>query len=99
MEILLLTKETVGSGSISDENAKLETTQLGRVEIMDGFPAKGETVPVRIFLAQFADTLTPSMHHVNNQFSVANFLSIVLIDETGRRYFREHEIQIYQRDL
>lgn len=99
LEILLLKKEKLGSGLITDENNKTEVTQVGKVEIMDGFPAKGETVPIRIFLSQFADSLTPTMFNVNNQFSVEYFLSIVLIDETGRRYFREHEIQLYRRDL
>lgn len=99
LEILLLKKERLGSGLITDEDARTETLQVGKVEVMDGFPAKGETVPIRIFLAQFADSLTPTMFNVNNQFSVEYVLSIVLIDETGRRYFREHDIQLYRRDI
>ncbi|KAH9259186.1 hypothetical protein BASA81_002806 [Batrachochytrium salamandrivorans] len=61
LEILLLKKERLGSGLITDEDARTETLQVGKVEVMDGFPAKGETVPIRIFLAQFADLLTPTM--------------------------------------
>jgi vacuolar protein sorting-associated protein 26 len=98
MEIILLKKEKIGSGLIDDENSKTETIQIGRYEIMDGSPARGESVPVRIFLAQH-DNLSPTYTNINNQFSVEYFLSVVLIDETNRRYFREHEIQFYRRDL
>ena len=98
MEVVLLKKEKIGSGLIDDENSKLETISIGKYEIMDGFPAKGETVPVRIFLAEH-ENLTPTYINCNNQFSVEYFLSIVLIDETNRRYFREHEIQLYRRDI
>jgi len=98
MEMVLLKKEKIGSGLINDENSKIETTQIGRYEIMDGSPARGESVPVRIFLAQH-ENLTPTYTNLNNQFSVEYYLSVVLIDETNRRYFREHEIHLYRHQL
>jgi len=98
MEVVLLKKEKIGSGLIDDENSKVETIQIGRYEIMDGSPARGESVPVRIFLAQH-ENLTPTYTNFNNQFSVEYYLSVVLIDETNRRYFREHEIQLYRREI
>jgi vacuolar protein sorting-associated protein 26 len=98
MEVILLKKEKIGSGLLDDENSKVETIQIGRYEVMDGSPARGESVPVRIFLAQH-ENLTPTYLNFNNQFSVEYYLSVVLIDETNRRYFREHEIQLYRRDI
>jgi vacuolar protein sorting-associated protein 26 len=98
MEIVLLKKEKVGSGLLEDENTKTETIQLGRYEIMDGSPTKGESVPIRLFLAQH-ENLTPSYVNLNNQFSVEYFLNVVLIDETNRRYFREHKIELFRHQL
>jgi vacuolar protein sorting-associated protein 26 len=98
MEIVLLKKEKIGSGLLEDENTKVETIQLGRYEIMDGSPTKGESVPIRLFLAQH-DALTPSYINCNNQFSVEYFLNVVLIDETNRRYFREHKIELFRHQV
>lgn len=96
MEVLLIKKERLGSGLIDDENTKMEQVTVGRYEVMDGSPAKGETVPVRIFLAQH-ENLTPTYVNFNNQFSVEYCLSVVLIDEANRKYFRQQDIVLYRK--
>ncbi len=68
---------------------------VGRFEIMDGSPIKGEVVPIRMYLKAF--DLTPSFEKVGNKFSVKYFLNIVLIDNDERRYFKQQEIMFYRK--
>ena len=67
----------------------------GRYEIMDGAPVKGESIPIRLFLAGFE--LAPTMRDVFKKFSVRYFLNLVLVDEEDRRYFKQQEIQIWRK--
>lgn len=54
---------------------------------MDGAPVRGESIPIRVFLAGY--DLTPTMRDVNKRFSVRYFLNLVLMDEEDRRYFKQ----------
>lgn len=54
---------------------------------MDGAPVRGESIPIRVFLAGY--DLTPTMRDVNKKFSVRYFLNLVLMDEEDRRYFKQ----------
>lgn len=67
---------------------------MGRFSIMDGAPARGETVPIRLFLEPYR--LSPTYGNVNNRFSVSYFLNLVLIDEEDRRYFKQQEIFLHR---
>lgn len=87
MELLLQRKEIIGTQS------EIET--VVRFEIMDGAPVRGEQIPIRLYLEGF--NLVPTMRDVNKRFSVRNYLSLVLIDEAGRRYFKQSEIQLYRK--
>ena len=58
-----------------------------RYEIMDGAPVKGESIPIRVFLAGY--DLTPTMKDINKKFSVRYYLNLVLVDEEERRYFKQ----------
>ena len=49
------------------------------MQIMDGSPSRGETIPIRLFLGGF--DLTPTFREVNKKFSTRYYLSLVLIDE------------------
>jgi vacuolar protein sorting-associated protein 26 len=62
---------------------------------MDGVPAKGESIPVRMFLSAFP--LTPTYRNVHSKFSVRYFLNLILVDSTDRRYFKSEEILLYRR--
>jgi vacuolar protein sorting-associated protein 26 len=92
MELSLIRRETVGSGS----NQSSESTTVVRFEIMDGAPVKGETIPIRLFLGGF--DLVPTYRDVNKKFSTRTFLSLVLIDEDARRYFKQSEIILYREE-
>ncbi|CAR30463.1 retromer subunit PEP8 [Lachancea thermotolerans CBS 6340] len=88
MELSLVTRETCGL----EPNQLSDTTSI-RYEIMDGSPVKGETIPIRLFLGGY--DLTPNSNF--NHFSIRNYLSLVIIDEDGRRYFKQSEIVLYRK--
>jgi vacuolar protein sorting-associated protein 26 len=54
---------------------------------MDGAPVRGESIPIRVFLAGYE--LMPTMKDVNKKFSVRYYLNLVLVDEEDRRYFKQ----------
>ncbi|CCK73566.1 retromer subunit PEP8 NDAI_0G05830 [Naumovozyma dairenensis CBS 421] len=88
MELSLLTREISGM----KPNTTIKDTITIRYEIMDGSPVKGETIPIRLFLGGY--DLTPNMSC--NYFSVKNYLSLVIVDEDGRRYFKQSEVILYR---
>ncbi|EGV65662.1 Vacuolar protein sorting-associated protein 26 [Yamadazyma tenuis] len=90
MEISLIRRETVGAAP----NQVTDSETVVRFEIMDGAPVKGETIPIRLFLGGF--DLIPTYKDVNKKFSVRTYLSLVLIDEDARRYFKQSEILLYR---
>lgn len=90
MELSLIKRETVGL----PPNQITDSETLVRFEIMDGAPVKGETIPIRLFLGGF--DLTPTYRDVNKKFSTRTYLSLVLIDEDARRYFKQSEIILYR---
>ena len=57
--------------------------------------APGETIPIRLFLGGF--DLTPTFREVNKKFSTRYYLSLVLIDEDARRYFKQSEIVLFRQ--
>lgn len=75
-----------------------ETQTLTRYEIMDGAPVKGESIPVRLYLAGIPADLTPTFDSANNRFSVRYFLNLVLVDEEDRRYFKQQEIFLWRKE-
>jgi len=91
MEVSLIRRETTGTGP----NAYNESHTLTKFEIMDGAPVRGESIPVRIFLAGF--DLTPSYRNIASLFSLKYYLNLVLVDEEDRRYFKQQEVTIWRR--
>lgn len=59
---------------------------------MDGMPVRGESIPIRVFLAGYE--LLPTMKDVNKKFSVRYYLNLVLVDEEDRRYFKQQVIEL-----
>lgn len=90
MEILLIRRETVGL----PPNQVVDSETMVKFEIMDGAPVKGESIPIRLFLGGY--NLTPTYKEVNKKFSTRTYLSLVLIDEDARRYFKQSEIILYR---
>jgi len=59
---------------------------------MDGAPVRGESIPIRVFLAGY--DLAPTMRDINKKFSVRYYLNLVLMDEEDRRYFKQ-QVNLY----
>uniref|UniRef100_A0A8C7TS17 VPS26, retromer complex component A n=1 Tax=Oncorhynchus mykiss TaxID=8022 RepID=A0A8C7TS17_ONCMY len=92
MELQLIKKEMTGIGP----STTTETDTVAKYDIMDGAPVKGESIPIRLFLAGY--DLTATMRDVNKKFSVRYFLNLVLVDEEDRRYFKQ-QVQNIKADL
>ncbi|RLN47643.1 hypothetical protein BBJ29_007195 [Phytophthora kernoviae] len=93
MELAILRRETLGSGA--QRHSESET--VTKFEIMDGAPVKGESVPVRLYLAPYE--LTPTYRSVQSRFSVKYFINLVLVDEEDRRYFKQQEIVLWRKSI
>ncbi|KAI9816395.1 MAG: Vacuolar protein sorting-associated protein 26 [Thelocarpon impressellum] len=91
MELSIIRRETTGAAP----NQYNESETLVRFEIMDGSPSRGETIPIRLFLG--GHDLTPTFREVNKKYSARYYLSLVLIDEDARRYFKQSEIVLYRQ--
>jgi vacuolar protein sorting-associated protein 26 len=88
MELSIIRRETTGTAP----NQYNESDTITKFEIMDGAPVRGETIPIRLFLGGF--DLTPTFKDVNKKFSTRYYLSLVLVDHDGRRYFKQSEITL-----
>ncbi|XP_017343946.3 vacuolar protein sorting-associated protein 26B-like [Ictalurus punctatus] len=88
MEIDIIKRETTGTGP----NVYHENDTIAKYEIMDGAPVRGESIPIRLFLAGYE--MTPTMRDINKKFSVRYYLNLVLIDEEERRYFKQQSAQM-----
>ncbi|KAK3702954.1 hypothetical protein QZH41_002862 [Actinostola sp. cb2023] len=91
MELAIIKRETTGTGP----NTYNENETIAKYEIMDGAPVRGESIPIRLFLAGYE--LTPTFKDVNKKFSVRYFLNLVLVDEEERRYFKQQEIILWRK--
>ncbi|OLL25815.1 Vacuolar protein sorting-associated protein 26 [Neolecta irregularis DAH-3] len=91
MELSIIRRET--TGAVPNQYNESET--ITKFEIMDGAPVRGETIPIRLFLGGF--DLTPTFRDVNKKFSCRYYLSLVLVDEDARRYFKQSEITLFRR--
>jgi len=94
MELNIIRRETV-NGAAGQTQTDNET--LTKFEIMDGAPAKDECIPVRFYLSGV--DLTPTYKNVQNKFSVKYSLSLVLVDEEDRRYFKQQEIFLWRKKI
>jgi len=91
MEVAIIKRETTGTGP----NILVDSETIAKYEIMDGAPVKGESIPIRVFLAGY--DLTPTMRDINKKFSVKYYLNLVLVDEEERRYFKQQEITLWRK--
>lgn len=99
MELSIIRRETAGAPGPSQYQ---DNENLCKFEIMDGAPARGETIPIRLFLKgessndSSSGCLTPTMRDVNKKFSCRYYLNLVLVDEENRRYFKQQEITLFR---
>lgn len=94
MELNIIRRETTGN---TTQNQQTDNETLTKFEIMDGAPVKDQCIPVRLYLTGF--DLTPTYKNVQNKFSVKYFLSLVLVDEEDRRYFKQQEIFLWRKKI
>ena len=87
MMIQIMRREAVTGG-------ETDVAILCRYELMDGCPVNEEVVPIRFFLSPYE--LTPTYDNVNHKFSVKYILNLVLIDDEEKRYFKQHEIELFR---
>lgn len=90
MEVDIIRREQTGNGP----STYTETDSIGKYEIMDGGPIKGEVIPIRFLKAFQAQ---PTMKEVAKKFSVRYYLNLVLVDEEDRRYFKQQEITLWRK--
>ena len=110
MELSIIRRETTGAApnqynesetlvrfEVSSHSSlfKERKNTLTFTQIMDGSPSRGETIPIRLFLGGF--DLTPTFREVNKKYSTRYYLSLVLIDEDARRYFKQSEIVLFRQ--
>ncbi|EPY51810.1 retromer complex subunit Vps26 [Schizosaccharomyces cryophilus OY26] len=91
MEVNIIRRETIGTPPNQYSNSETVT----RFQVMDGNPNRGETIPLRMFLNGYS--LTPTFRDVNKKFNVRYYLSLILVDEDQRRYFKQSEITLWRR--
>jgi len=98
MELNIVRKETTGNTTgDAKANTHTDSETLIKFEIMDGSPVKDQCIPVRLYLKGL--DLTPTYKNVQNKFSVKYFLSLVLVDEEDRRYFKQQEIFLWRKKI
>jgi vacuolar protein sorting-associated protein 26 len=92
MELAIIRREKSKARGL----AYAESDTLCKYQVMDGGPARGTIVPLRLFLEAY--DLTPTYRKVEGVFSVEYFINLVLIDQDDRRYFKQHEIVLFRED-
>jgi len=78
-----------------DRTVYNESETLAKFEVMDGSPVKNEQIPIRLYLDAY--NLTPTIDDQTHRYSVRYFLNLVLVDEGDRRYFKQHEIELWRK--
>lgn len=86
----VLRKEIIGIG----KNASVYEDVVGEFTILDGPVAKGDSIPIRIFL-QSCD-ITPTYTNISNRASVKYFLHLHIKDEEQRTFSKTQEITIWR---
>lgn len=87
-DLSLVRREIVGT-QITDQEV------LHRYQIIDGPPARYDTIPFKFPLKNLKD-LTPSFKEIEKIASLLYFVNLIIYDVEGRRYFKQQEIQLYR---
>ncbi|OAF66359.1 Vacuolar protein sorting-associated protein 26 [Intoshia linei] len=91
MELQLVLRETTGYGNATNT----ETSVINSIEIMDGAPNKGESIPFRMRLSTIKN-ISITQEEVCELFSVNFFLNIQMEDDKGRTFYKQQEIKLYR---
>ena len=82
MEVDIIRREQTGNGP----STYTETDSIGKYEIMDGGPIKGEIIPIRLFLKAFQAQPTMKVHFCKYSFKKSELKSI---SKTNSYIFRK----------
>jgi len=93
MELSLLRRESVNVGVQTVKEHEI----LGRFEVMDGQPVRSDSVPLRLFLAQFPCEST--YRNVCCAANVRYFLNLVVTDEEERKLYLRQEVELWRQQL
>lgn len=89
VDLSLVRREIVGT-QITDQEV------LQRYQIIEGSPARYDTIPFRLPLKNLRD-LTPSLREIEKAASLIYFVNLIIYDIDGRRYFKQQEIYLYRK--
>lgn len=87
-DLSIVRREIVGK-QVTDQEV------LQRYQIIEGSPARYDTIPFSLPLANLRD-LTPSLRELEKVGSLLYFVNLIIYDVEGRRYFKQQEIQLYR---
>ena len=86
---LSIVRREIVAGQITDQEV------LQRFQIIEGPPARHDTIPFRLPLKNLKD-LTPSLREIEKIGSLLYFVNLIIYDVEGRRYFKQQEIHLYR---
>lgn len=86
----VIRKEIIGNG----KNVTNYSDIIGSYEILDGPVAKGDCIPLRVFLKSCK--ITPTYNNISNRASVKYYVNVFLKDEDGRSFSKQQEIIIWR---
>lgn len=92
-EVHLIKRETIGSVP----NQIVDSNLITKFEVIDGSPASGEIVPIRMFVNSYE--LSPTYKDINSYVSVRYFLKFVIIDEEDKSFFKQQEIIFWRKTV
>lgn len=64
-------------------------------ELMDGSPEVGQKIPIRMYL-NGVEGLNPSFVSLHNRLTVIFSLKLMIVDVSGKKYFKETPITLYR---
>lgn len=88
--VQIMRKEIIGTG----KNTKTYSQVVGSFEVLDGPVAKGDCIPIRIFLKSCG--VTPTYNNISNRASVRYYANLYMKDEDGRSFSKMQEIIIWR---
>lgn len=86
----VIRKEIIGVG----KDATVYEDVVGEFVILDGPVAKGDSIPIRIYLKSC--DVTPTYTNISNRASVKYFLHLHMRDDEGRTFSKSQEITIWR---
>eukprot|EP00483_Globobulimina_turgida_P001441 UN01443 len=95
MQIQLVRRGTINTADRHRPQV-INTSVLGKFEVMDGLPGDGEEIPVRMFLQRFKGVTNTQ---ITDHFSVRFYANLGLIDKDGRRYFKTCELILFRTKM